>query len=79
MSFSSNVKKELCANQSGDREMLKAELYGILLFGKTFREDSLVFTTESSHAAKRVTFLLENLFFCLATFLTLWRPAPDKP
>ena len=62
MSFSSNVKKELCANQSGDREMLKAELYGILLFGKTFREDSIVFTTESSHAAKRVTFLLENLY-----------------
>ena len=36
MSFSSEVKKELCAVQCFDREMLKAELYGLLLFGKTY-------------------------------------------
>lgn len=62
MSFSSDVKKELCAVQCFDREMLKAELYGILLFGKVFREDQIIFTTESAYAAKRVTFLLENLY-----------------
>ena len=62
MSFSSDVKKELCAAQCFDRDMLKAELYGMLLFGRTFRRDSIVFTTESTDAAKRATFLLENLY-----------------
>ena len=49
MSFSSQLKKELCANEILDREMLKAELYGMLLFGKTFAEDKIVFTTENGH------------------------------
>ena len=62
MSFSSEVKKELCKIQCSDRDMLKAELYGMLLFGKTFRADKLAFTTESSHAASRLTFLLETLY-----------------
>ena len=62
MSFSSEVKKELCKTQCFDREMLKAELYGMLLFGKTFRADKLVFTTESSRTATRLTFLLETLY-----------------
>ena len=62
MSFSSDVKKELCKISSFDRETLKAELYGMLLFGKTFGADKIVFTTESSYAAKRVSFLLENLY-----------------
>ncbi len=62
MSFSSEVKKELCSHQSFDREQLKAELYGMLLFGKRFREDKITFTTECSHAAKRLAMLLENLY-----------------
>lgn len=62
MSFSSDVKKELCSHQSFDREQLKAELYGMLLFGKCFREDKIVFTTENTHAVKRITTLLENLY-----------------
>lgn len=62
MSFSSDVKKELCKARCFDREMRKAELYGMLLFGKTFRADKLVFTTESSHAAARLTLLLEELY-----------------
>ncbi len=62
MSFSSDVKKELCKTRCFDREMRKAELYGMLLFGKTFRADKLVFTTESSHAAARLTLLLEELY-----------------
>lgn len=62
MSFSSDVKKELSECQSSDIEILKAELYGILLFGKTFREDKIVFTTENSYAAKRATYLLERLY-----------------
>ena len=62
MSFSSDVKRELCTGQCFDRDMLKAELYGMLLFGKTFSENSIVFTTESAYAAKRLSFLLENLY-----------------
>ncbi len=62
MSFSSDIKKELCGVQCFDREALKAELYGILLYGKTFREDSIVFTTENVYSAKRACFLLENLY-----------------
>ena len=62
MSFSSDVKKELCQSQCFDRDMLKAELYGLLLFGKTFSDSRIVFTGENSYAAARVSFLLENLY-----------------
>lgn len=62
MSFSSDVKKELCQIRCFDRDMLKAELYGMLLFGKSFSRQSIVFTTESSHAVRRAAFLLENLY-----------------
>lgn len=62
MSFSSDIKRELCTLEVYDRELLKAELYGMLLFGKTFREDKIVFTTESADAARRITMLLSNLY-----------------
>lgn len=62
MSFSSDIKKELSAVQVFDRDTLKAELYGFLLFGKVFRQDSIVFSTESTHALKRASMLLENLY-----------------
>lgn len=62
MSFSSDVKKELCTKDILDKELLRAELYGMLLFGKTFSEDKIVFTTENPYACKRLTLLLQNLF-----------------
>ena len=62
MSFSSEVKKELCQIDSSDREILKSELYGMLLFGRTFGKSGIVFSTESPFAAKRATFFLENLY-----------------
>lgn len=62
MSFSSDVKKELCSSCLTDKDTLKAELYGMLLFGKTFSEDKIIFTTENTYAAKRITFLLQNLY-----------------
>ncbi len=62
MSFSSEIKKELCSTEIYDREALKAELYGMLLFGKHFSEDKISFTTESTYASKRITFLLQNLY-----------------
>lgn len=36
MSFSSDVKKEICSVEQFDREALKAELYGMLLFSRNF-------------------------------------------
>ena len=78
MSFSSEVKKELCAVSCFDREMLRSELYGMLLFGKAFREDKIVFTTESAFAAKRVTFLLENLFMPIIEKQTALRTRAGK-
>ena len=78
MSFSSEVKKELCAVSCFDREMLRSELYGMLLFGKAFREDKIVFTTESAFAAKRVTFLLENLFMPIIEKQTALRTMAGK-
>lgn len=62
MSFSSEIKKELCKTTVYDRETLKAELYGMLLFGKKFSENKIVFTTENIYASRRITFLLENLY-----------------
>ncbi len=62
MSFSSNIKKELCLSESFDRESLKAELYGMLLFGKTFSDSKIVFKTENIYACKRITLLLQNLY-----------------
>ena len=62
MSFSSEVKRELCLRESFDRDTLRAELYGMLLFGKVFRENQIIFTTESIHAGRKLTFLLQNLF-----------------
>ena len=62
MSFSSDIKQELCRVGNFNRESLRAELYGMLLFGRTFREDKIVFKTESADACRRVTLLLENLY-----------------
>lgn len=62
MSFSSDIKKELCSVEVYDRESLKAELYGMLLFGKSFSESKIVFKTENTFACKRITFLLQNLY-----------------
>ena len=62
MSFSSEIKKELCSAEIYEKELLKAELYGMLLFGKTFSADKIVFTTENTYACKRSVFLLQNLY-----------------
>ena len=62
MSFSSDIKKELCLTESFDRDSLRAELYGMLLFGKTFSDSKIVFKTENIYACKRITLLLENLY-----------------
>ena len=78
MSFSSDVKQELCRAESFDRDTLRAELYGMLLFGRTFRADKIVFTTESIHAGRRITMLLQNLFMPIIEKQTSLRPKSDE-
>ena len=62
MSFSSDVKKELCSLLSSDKDALRAQLYAMLLFGKIFSEDKIIFTTENKYACNLVTTLLENMY-----------------
>ena len=62
MSFSSEVKKELCSVNAVDTEQKKAELYGLLIFSKVFKKDKIVLTTENSDVSKKVTDLLEELY-----------------
>lgn len=62
MSFSSEVKKELCSVNVADTEKKKAELYGLLIFSKVFKKDKMVLSTEHSDVSKRATALLEELY-----------------
>ncbi len=62
MSFSSDIKKELCSFETADSEALRAELYGMLLFCKEFSSDKIVFTTENSYACKHIVYLLQSLY-----------------
>ena len=62
MSFSSDVKKEICSVEQFDRESLKAELYGMLLFSRSCSPNKITFTTESNYAGNRLIFLLQNLY-----------------
>lgn len=51
MSFSSNVKKELCAVKHGCSFCVGASLYSMILFGNCVKESTITFTTESRDAA----------------------------
>ena len=62
MSFSSDVKKELCSVNAVDTEHKKAQLYGLLIFGKTFKNDKIVFSSENPIVSAYVTDLLEELY-----------------
>ena len=53
MSFSSDVKKELCRVNAKLYEMKKAECYGLMLFCRRFTADEISFKTESAAAAER--------------------------
>ncbi|MDD5923775.1 MAG: DNA-binding protein WhiA [Clostridia bacterium] len=53
MSFSSQTKYELCKIQNKNDNILRAELYGYLLFAKSFKKKSIIFSTESIDSARR--------------------------
>ncbi len=53
MSFSSEVKRELCKVHVKMKELEKAEAYGLLLFCRKFASDEICFRTESGSSAQR--------------------------
>ena len=64
MSFSSDVKKELCAVSALhelSRDELSAMIYGMFFAGKTL-DGKPVIQTENAELASAVTFLFENVF-----------------
>lgn len=61
MSFSNDVKKELCSKQI-ERRLAKAELYGMLLAARSFSFEKILLQTGSPFAANRIIDLLRQTF-----------------
>lgn len=62
MSFATQTKKELCSDASTDVEILRSELYGMLVLAREFTSQSIVFKTENKHTANRFVSLCTMLF-----------------
>lgn len=62
MSFSSNVKQELCRIPINRRQEAAAELYGILLYCNVFSAELIRITTESRDLADRLPRLMKRVF-----------------
>lgn len=73
MSFSSEVKNELCSVSITDTEQKRAELYGLLIFSKVFKSNKMTLSTEHSEVSKRAAALLEELYVPIIEKETLLR------
>ena len=62
MSFSTETKREICTKLSTRVPLQYSELYAMLLLGKEFTPDSIVFKTENEHTFSHFIFLLNKLF-----------------
>ena len=62
MSFSSDVKRELCNIPFGEKDQQYAECYGMLLFAKRFSPREIILKTENIYVARRFEHLMMNLF-----------------
>ena len=62
MSFSSNVKQELCRLPINRKMEAAAELYGILLYCNAFTSELVRITTESRDLAERLPRLMKKVF-----------------
>lgn len=62
MSFSTETKREICRTLSTRKPLQYAELYAMLLLGRSFSPDSIVFKTENEHTFSHFIFLLNTLF-----------------
>ncbi len=62
MSFATDTKKELCCDTTTDVDVLRCELYAMLVLARTFTSQSIVFKTENKHTANRFVSLCTMLF-----------------
>lgn len=62
MSFSTETKREICQKLSTRKPLQYSELYAMLLLGKSFTPESIVFKTENEHTFSHFIFLLDRLF-----------------
>ena len=62
MSFSSNVKAELCKDSMGRKSCAVAESYGVLLYCNTFTSAEIRIITESRDFAARLPKLFQRAF-----------------
>lgn len=61
MSFSAEVKEELCALGLGSDATLKAQAYGMLLFGRAFSADRICLYTENEKVAHLYAQAIDDL------------------
>jgi len=61
MSYASELKTELCKAVPQNSCCLKAECYGLLLFGRNFSKKAITITTENDAAAHRVAQLTAEI------------------
>lgn len=61
MSFTSDVKKELCAKRPSDRHA-EAEIFGMLMLCRSFSFEKILLQTGSKEAAENFCFLLRRVF-----------------
>lgn len=61
MSFASELKTELCKAMPQNSCCLKAECYGLLLFGRSFSKNAITITTENNAAAHRAAQLTAEI------------------
>lgn len=62
MSFSTETKREICTKLSTRKPLQYTELYAMLVLGRVFTADSIVFKTENEHTFSHFIFLLNKLF-----------------
>ncbi len=62
MSFATDTKKELCCAVSTDVDVLRSELYAMLLLSRYFTSEKIVFKTENKYTANRFVSLCTMLF-----------------
>lgn len=62
MSFSGNIKRELCKLQIKDKCCALAELLGIICFGAYIKGESLIIKVSNSAVVKRIEYLTEFTF-----------------
>ena len=76
MSFSSDVKKELCRTLPSRKCCAQAECYGLLLYANRFDGSEVRIVTESEDLAARLPALFKKAFHI--TFDRLPDPGPGK-